>query len=210
MQKRKRTKTSIFGIVFIVVLAVSGGLVIYLTAGFEPEMIYRPVVLPQTEAGTDDFIADAEEEVPMDWVEFRDEKISFKYPDNWFFQEQGDFLIFTSWDPIANPGAGTGGLELIVGKVKTDLSLEQYVGNYINENVDSDPSYSLSGRTQQVLGGQPAILAQSSTSLEGGKVIQSIFALRGNELWSVDLVGQVLNEEFQEVFDGIVENFIFY
>ncbi|MBU0648889.1 hypothetical protein KJ969_02195 [Patescibacteria group bacterium] len=209
MQKRKRTRSSIFGIIFIIVLAAAGGLVIYLTAGFEPEAKYEPVVLPQTEAGTGDFIADAEEEVPMDWTEFRDEKISFKYPDNWFFQEQGDFLIFTSWDPMANPGAGAGGLELIVGKVKTDLSLEQYVSDYINENVNSDPSYSLLGRSQRVLGGQPAILAQSTTALEGGKAIQSIFALRGNELWSVDLVGQILNEEFQEVFDGIVESFSF-
>lgn len=205
MPKNKDTN-KILGLVFIIVLGIAAALVIYLYWISEKETVYQTPPAIRLPAQPEQ---ETEEETVLEWTQYTDDEISFQYPKQWYLNEQDGFLVCSSWDSYANPQAEAGGMKLVIGSVKSDMGLEQYVSNYLTENVNSDPDFTLIARKPTVLGAQPAVLVQSSTSLEGGAVIESIFTERDGRIWSVDLVGRVLNKEFQDIFDQIAYSFIF-
>jgi len=211
-QKPKSNALAVWGVVFVAVLAFASTYAIYLY--YQPE---EPIAPIQDEALPNEAEVNDEESVVeendtgavKDWTIYSDEVISFNYPADWYDKKENDFIIFTSWDPQVSPERGEQGMRLVVGHVRTGMSLEQYVGDYLNQNINFDPTFSLLARENTVFGGQPAIMVQSATTLEGGSVIQSMFTLRGDELWSIDLVGKILNQDFQIIFDKITNTFSF-
>ncbi|MDD4994868.1 MAG: PsbP-related protein [Patescibacteria group bacterium] len=195
------------GVIFIVVLALAMALGLYFfqKSRLEPAMETLPAPL-SVEAPVSE---PSEELEPIEFVSYKNQSISFKHPSKWFEGQEEDFLVFTSWDPNTTPERGERGLRLVVGKVTTDLGLDEYVSEYLNQNISSDPSYALIARHPAALGGLPSVIIQASTDLEGGSVIQSAFVLRNGELWSVDLISRVLNEDSQDIFDNVLYNFSF-
>lgn len=195
------------GVIFIAVLALAMALGIYFfqKSRVEPAVETLPVT---TDVGAP-VLTPSDEPEPVVFASYENRDISFKYPVGWFEGREGEFLVFTSWDPNTTPERGERGMRLVVGRVATDLGLDEYVSNYLNQNISSDPSYALIARHPAALGGVPAVIIQASTDLEGGSVIQSSFALKGGELWSIDLVSRVLNDNSQIIFDNVLYNFSF-
>lgn len=202
---RKGIKQSLAAI-FLAVLALVTTLAIFLYT--QSKDIDEQGVKPVVEDQTVEFLAE-EEPIELDWSKYTNDDVSFIYPSNWYIEESDQFVTFSSWDAQVSPQRGADGLRLIIGKVKTDMTLEQYVGDYLNQNINFDPSYNLLGRKQSMLGAQPAVFIQAATSLEGGSVIQSLFTFFEGEIWSVDLIGTVLDDDMQNIFDQVAASFTF-
>jgi len=203
---RKGTRQSLAAI-FLAVLALGTTLAIFLYT--QSKDTNEEKVESAVDDRTVELLTEEEEAVELDWITYFGEEVSFSYPVDWFLENDGDFVIISSWDPQVSPARSVDGLRLVVGKVKTDMTLEQYVGDYLDQNISFDPSYNLLGRKQALLGAQPAVFIQAATSLEGGSVIQSMFTFFEGEIWSVDLIGTVLDDDMQNIFDQIAASFTF-
>ncbi|NIP33231.1 hypothetical protein GWN26_15925 [Candidatus Saccharibacteria bacterium] len=203
---RKGIKQSLAAI-FLAVLALVTTLAIFLYT--QSKDVDEKKIESAADDRTVELLTEEEEAVELDWVTYFGEEVSFNYPVDWFLENEGDFVIISSWDPQVSPERSVDGLRLIIGKVTTDMTLEQYVGDYLDQNISFDPSYNLLGRKQALLGAQPAVFIQAATSLEGGSVIQSMFTFFEGEIWSVDLIGTVLDDDMQNIFDQIAASFTF-
>jgi len=195
-----------FVAIFLAVLALAATLAVFLysqSRGFPEE---GEIVAP-TELYAEPI--DIEEDLDKDMTQYITQEIFFNYPVDWYIESEGDFTTFTSWDSDIAPERGLDGMRLVIGRVSTDMTLDQYVADYLNENILSDPSYNLLGRKDALLGGLPAVLIQATTELEGGAAIQSTFTFFEGEIWSVDIVGTVLDDEMQDIFDHVVGSFTF-
>jgi len=209
MEEKINKSNKAWGAVFLAVLALAATLAVFLytqgreddntASGSSETALTEPMPLP----------VDEEELVDFDWLKYSDDDAMFNFPKGWYEETENGFVTFSSWDKAVSPERGQDGLRLVIGKVKSDMPLEQYVEDYLFQNLTGDPSYDLLGRRQAMLGGQPALFLQAETSLEGGSVIQSMFTKFEGEIWSVDVVGTVLDEDLQEVFDQVVSSFTF-
>lgn len=211
MEDKSTISGQTWKVVFLAVLVLAATLAVFLY--IESKEIQEPAEVNDL-AGSEDesaFAETAEEEEPavIETSYYSDDEIGFYYSDDWHESREGDFIVFTSRDPFVSPERAVEGMRLVVGSVESDLSLEQYVADYLNQNIEFDPSYELLSRSQSVLGGFPAIFIQAETSLEGGSVMQSVFAKKDNRIWSVDLVGGVLDSEMQKYFDITAKSFKF-
>jgi len=149
------------------------------------------------------------EEPAQDWNEYSSGEYDLKYFNDWFLEEEGDFITISSWDPIVAPELSEDGVRFIVGKVKTSKTLEEYVDEYLVQNVANDPSYTIAKREVSVLDEEPAIIIVSQTALEGGSVIYSLFAKKNRAVWSIDFVTNEESPENEELFNAIISNFNF-
>ena len=180
-------------------------------------LLVTPKTVDETEAPVaapekaDETAAPSEEpeETSARWSEYDADEYDLKYLANWFLKEEGDFITITSWDPMVSPERSENGVRLIVGKVQTSRTLEEYVDEYLVDNVAGDPSYTIRRREASVLDAEPAYVIVSETALEGGATIYSLFANKDGEVWSIDFVANQESLENEALFNEIISNFNF-
>jgi hypothetical protein len=203
---RKKINQSL-GVIFLSVLVLAATLAVFLYSQSNGLAEKKEIVAP-TE------LYDAPKEIDEDdsdknMTQYITQDIFFNYPVGWYIETEGDFITITNWDSSVTPERGLDGLRLVIGRLGTDMALDQYVGDYLNQNIRSDPSYNLLGRKATTLGGLPGVLVQATTELEGGAAIQSAFTFFEDEVWSIDIVGTVLDREMQDIFDHVTASFTF-
>lgn len=207
MEDAKKRKNHFFATIFLAVFALAVALAafLYWQSGGMPD---KNNIVATTDL-YEKSISNGEDETGIEMEKYSNGDIVFNYPKEWYTAIKEGFLIFTSWDTSAKPERGLDDLRLVVGKVPTDVTLHEFVGDYLIQNITSDASYDLLGRKGMTLGGVPAVLVQATTSLEEGAAIQSAFAFFEGNIWSVEIVGTVLDTETQDIFDKVIESFKF-
>jgi len=196
-----------FVAIFLAVLALAATLAVFLYSQSKGISEENDIIAPTELYDEPENIDDSDFDKNM--TQYITQEIFFNYPAGWYIESEGDFTTFTSWDTDNTSERGLDGMRLVIGRVDTSMTLNQYVGEYLNENIISDPSYNLLGRKHTTLGGLPGVLIQATTSLEGGAAIQSVFTFFEGEIWSVDIVGTVLDDEMQDIFDHVAGSFTF-
>ena len=68
-----------------------------------------------------------EEESAQEWEEFVSEEYNVKYLAGWLLKDEGDFIMMSGRDPFSSPERSDSVVRLIIGKVQTSRTLEEYV-----------------------------------------------------------------------------------